>query len=110
MGCGCIRFQDVSLVYRPELPPALHGCSFEIPGGSKMGVIGRTGAGKSSLFVVLFRLVECAGGSVFVDDHPVNTVGLSTLRRRMAIIPQDPLLLEGTAWMNVDPLVEHSAK
>eukprot|EP01065_Artemidia_motanka_P009171 TRINITY_DN14686_c0_g1_i1.p1 TRINITY_DN14686_c0_g1~~TRINITY_DN14686_c0_g1_i1.p1 ORF type:complete len:1358 (+),score=454.93 TRINITY_DN14686_c0_g1_i1:61-4134(+) len=107
---GAVRFEDVSLVYREGLPPALQGCDFDIPGGYKVGVVGRTGAGKSSLFVSLFRLLDVAGGRVRVDGVPIRDVGLGTLRRRMAIIPQEPLLLDGTVRENLDPFGEHDAE
>jgi ABC-type multidrug transport system fused ATPase/permease subunit len=98
----------VSLVYRPGLPPALKDCSFEIPGGAKVGCVGRTGAGKSSLFVLLFRIVDAASGTIRVDDVPISSIGLHTLRAKMAIIPQEPLLLEGSLRINIDPFEQHS--
>lgn len=109
-GAGGVRFEDVSLVYRPGLPPAVDRCSFDVPGGARVGVVGRTGAGKSSLFVLLFRLRDAREGCVWVDGEAVRGVGLGTLRRRLAIIPQDPLLLEGTVADNVDPFGEHAAE
>ena len=76
-----VCFQDVTLVYRPDLPPALRSCSFSILGGSKVGVVGRTGAGKSSLFVVLFRLVDCAKGSaLFLLMAPLGAAILNCLQ------------------------------
>lgn len=107
---GAVSFEDVSLVYRPGLPPALSGCSFQVPGGSKVGVVGRSGAGKSSLFVALFRLVEPSDGRVTIDGSDTASLGLGTLRGAMAIIPQEPLLFEGTIRGNIDPLSDHSAE
>lgn len=100
---GSIVFENVVLVYRPGLPPALSGVSLVIPGGSSVGIVGRTGAGKSSLMVPLFRLVDAHSGRVLLDNLDVCSVGLQRLRRAMAIIPQDPLLLTGTIRDNLDP-------
>ena len=75
----------------------------DIRGGEKVGIVGRTGAGKSSMAVLLFRLREAASGTVFVDGVDVSRIGLMTLRKRMAIIPQDPLLIAGTVRRNLDP-------
>eukprot|EP00929_Paragymnodinium_shiwhaense_P071004 TRINITY_DN36074_c0_g1_i1.p1 TRINITY_DN36074_c0_g1~~TRINITY_DN36074_c0_g1_i1.p1 ORF type:complete len:1316 (-),score=242.54 TRINITY_DN36074_c0_g1_i1:101-3652(-) len=103
---GRVVFDDVELVYRPGLPAALKGVSFDIPGGSRVGVVGRTGAGKSSLVVLLFRLVDASKGRVLVDGVDVTTIGLQTLRRAMSVIPQEPLLLSGTIRGNLDPFNE----
>ncbi len=100
---AAVEFQDVTLVYRPGLPPALRNVSICFGGGEHTGVIGRTGAGKSSLLVLLFRLCEAAGGKILVDGVDIAKVGLITLRERMAIIPQHPLLLQGTVQHNLDP-------
>jgi len=107
-GSGKLMFDNVTLVYRAGLPPALANCSFEVPGGSTVGCVGRTGAGKSSLLVLLFRLLDAASGSVQVSDVCVTKIGLHTLRKKMAIIPQEPLILEGTVQFNVNPFGEHS--
>merc|ERR1711990_513726 len=84
------------------------GISFTVPGGTKMGVVGRTGAGKSSLLVLLFRIVEPSCGSVSIDGHDITSLGLQTLRRSMSVIPQQPLLLQGTVKYNLDPFELHS--
>eukprot|EP01065_Artemidia_motanka_P051532 TRINITY_DN9115_c2_g1_i2.p1 TRINITY_DN9115_c2_g1~~TRINITY_DN9115_c2_g1_i2.p1 ORF type:complete len:1113 (+),score=225.64 TRINITY_DN9115_c2_g1_i2:815-4153(+) len=105
--CGAVSFRRAQLIYRPGLPPALDDCNLEIPGGSKVGVVGRTGAGKSSMFVLLFRLVDAASGQILLDSEDLSKIGLMTLRRKMAIIPQEPLLLEGTVRMNIDPFGEY---
>lgn len=107
---GMISFKAVTLVYRPGLPPAIKSCSFEIPGGSKVGVVGRTGAGKTSLFVLLFRLLDAAEGDILIDGENVNDIGLLALRRSMAIIPQEPLMLEGTVQANIDPFDEYTSE
>eukprot|EP00659_Diplonema_papillatum_P018998 gene18998-29263_t len=100
---GGIVFEDTQLVYRPGLPPALKGINLTLKGGTRVGIVGRTGAGKSSLLVLLFRLVEASGGRVLVDGVDIKTLGLQTLRQAMAIIPQEPLLMEGTVRYNIDP-------
>jgi len=93
-------------VYRPGLAPALRDVSLTIPSQTSAGIVGRTGAGKSSLLVLLFRLNDVTSGEVLVDGVNVSSIGLRTLRRRMSIIPQEPLLMEGTVRTNVDPFNE----
>jgi ABC-type multidrug transport system fused ATPase/permease subunit len=100
---GNIRFSDVSLVYRPGLEPALRSVSFEISGGEKVGICGRTGSGKSSLIVTLLRLSEYTG-TIEVDGANLQEVGLHTLRQRIAMIPQDPVLFCASLRSNLDPL------
>ncbi|PHT26527.1 hypothetical protein BC332_34953 [Capsicum chinense] len=87
-----IRFENVVLRYRPELPPVLHGISFTISPSDKVGVVGRTGAGKSSMFNALFRLVEPERGRILIDDCDVSKFGLTDLRKVLGIIPQAPVL------------------
>lgn len=93
---GIIRFQDVVLRYRPELPPVLHGISFTIGASEKVGIVGRTGAGKSSMLNALFRIVELEKGKIFIDDHDISKFGLTDLRKALGIIPQSPVLFSGT--------------
>jgi ABC-type multidrug transport system fused ATPase/permease subunit len=94
---------DTLLRYRDGLPLAITGLSARIEGGQKVGVVGRTGAGKSSLAAILFRLVEVSGGRLLVDGVDVSKIGLRTLRRAITVIPQDPTLMEGTIRDNLDP-------
>ena len=90
--------------YRPGLPLALRDVSVGIAGGSKVGVVGRTGAGKSSLLALVFRLVEAAArGAVLIDGRDVGALGLRALRSAIVVIPQDPILLEGSVATNLDP-------
>lgn len=96
------------LRYRADTPLVLKGISVTIEGSHKVGVVGRTGSGKSSLISVLFRLVEPAGGRILIDNIDVSTLGLADLRSRLSIIPQDPVLFDGTIRTNLDPLGEHS--
>ncbi|XP_060179357.1 ABC transporter C family member 2-like [Lycium barbarum] len=105
---GSIRFENVVLRYRPELPPVLHGISFTIPPSDKVGVVGRTGAGKSSMFNALFRLVEPESGRILIDDCDVSKFGLTDLRKVLGIIPQAPVLFSGTVRFNLDPFNEHN--
>jgi len=105
---GSISFNDVELRYRPELPLVLQGLNFQVKGGERIGIVGRTGAGKSSIMSALFRLTELSGGQIKIDDIDIATVGLYDLRSRLAIIPQDPTLFRGTIRSNLDPFNEHS--
>ena len=89
---GTVQFEAVSLRYRPGLPLALADATFTVPGGSQCGVCGRTGAGKSTLAAALFRLTEVAAGRILIDGVDIAGLGLHTLRRALAVIPQDPTL------------------
>jgi len=92
--------------YRPELELCLKDVSFKINGGERVGVCGRTGAGKSSLTLALFRILEASAGKIFIDGVDVATIGLHDLRSIVSIIPQDPQLFEGSLrsvqWNKVD--------
>lgn len=92
---GSIRFEDVVLRYRPELPPVLHGISFTICPSDKVGIVGRTGAGKSSMLNALFRLVELEKGRILIDGCDISKFGLMDLRNVLGIIPQAPVLFSG---------------
>ncbi|KHN47341.1 ABC transporter C family member 2-like [Glycine soja] len=105
---GSIRFEDVVLRYRAELPPVLHGLSFTIFPSDKVGIVGRTGAGKSSMLNALFRIVELERGRILIDDYDVAKFGLADLRKVLGIIPQSPVLFSGTVRFNLDPFNEHN--
>lgn len=92
---GSIQFVDVVLRYRPELPPVLHGISFMIPPSHKVGIVGRTGAGKSSMLNALFRIVELERGRILIDECDISKFGLTDLRKVLGIIPQSPVLFSG---------------
>ncbi|GAA5856368.1 hypothetical protein JCM8547_008708 [Rhodosporidiobolus lusitaniae] len=100
---GSIKFDHVQARYRPELDLVLKDISFEIKGGESVGVVGRTGAGKSSLTMVLYRVIEAAGGKITIDGIDVSKIGLHDLRSRLSVIPQDPQLWTGTLRDNLDP-------
>ena len=105
---GEIVFDHAVLRYRPELPPALKDLNITIHGGSHVGIVGRTGAGKSSIMALLFRLSEVSGGSIKIDGHDIAPLGLKRLRSAINIIPQDPILLEGTVRTNLDPFEQYT--
>ncbi|XP_063232793.1 LOW QUALITY PROTEIN: multidrug resistance-associated protein 1-like [Bacillus rossius redtenbacheri] len=100
---GSVQFQDYKVRYREGLDLVLKGITFSIRGGEKVGIVGRTGAGKSSLTMALFRIIEAAGGRILIDGCDVATLGLHTLRSRLTIIPQDPVLFSGSLRQNLDP-------
>jgi len=100
---GDVVLKDVCFRYRPNLPLVLNKLNVHILPREKVGIVGRTGAGKSSLVAAILRLVELAGGKVEIDGVDVSTLGLKTLRSAVAIIPQDPVLFSGTVRSNLDP-------
>lgn len=105
---GAIKFDQVQLRYRPGLPLVLKGISVDIRGGERIGIVGRTGSGKSTIIQSLFRMVEISGGSIVIDGVNISKIGLADLRSRLAIIPQDPTLFQGTIRSNLDPFEEHT--
>uniref|UniRef100_A0A8C6ZEM8 ATP binding cassette subfamily C member 2 n=1 Tax=Nothoprocta perdicaria TaxID=30464 RepID=A0A8C6ZEM8_NOTPE len=105
---GEIQFIDYKVRYRPELELVLQGITCDIRSTEKVGVVGRTGAGKSSLTNCLFRVLEAAGGKIVIDGLDISTIGLHDLRQNLTIIPQDPVLFSGTLRMNLDPFDQYS--
>ncbi|XP_024538492.1 canalicular multispecific organic anion transporter 1 [Selaginella moellendorffii] len=102
---GSIEFINYTLAYREDLPAVLNNISFKIFPLEKIGIVGRTGAGKSSLAAAMFRMVEnmACSGTILVDDIDIKTIELDDLRQRLSIIPQDPVLFSGTLRFNMDP-------
>lgn len=105
---GNVELEDLQVRYRPNTPLVLKGITLSIEGGQKIGVVGRTGGGKSTLIQVFFRLVEPAAGRIVIDDIDISVLGLHDLRSRFGIIPQEPVLFEGTVRSNIDPVGQYS--
>ncbi|XP_043911577.1 ATP-binding cassette sub-family C member 2 [Protopterus annectens] len=105
---GHIEFTDFKVRYRPELDLILHGISCEIASKEKIGIVGRTGAGKSSLTNCLFRIIESAGGKIVIDGLDISRIGLHDLRQKLTIIPQDPVVFSGSLRMNLDPFEKYA--
>uniref|UniRef100_A0AAQ4RKA6 Multidrug resistance-associated protein 1 n=1 Tax=Gasterosteus aculeatus aculeatus TaxID=481459 RepID=A0AAQ4RKA6_GASAC len=100
---GCIDIRGLGLRYRPDLDLAIRNITLVINRGEKVGIVGRTGAGKSSLTLALFRIIEASEGHIFIDGVDIALLGLHELRSRITIIPQDPVLFSGSLRMNLDP-------
>jgi ATP-binding cassette subfamily C (CFTR/MRP) protein 1 len=100
---GEMRIRDLEVRYRPDLSPALHGLSLDIRGGERIGIVGRTGAGKSTLILALCRLIEPSRGQVFIDGVSTDQISLQSLRTALAVIPQDPILFRSSLRKNLDP-------
>ena len=109
---GEIQLQDVRVRYRDGLPYVLNGLTFNIFGGHKVGVVGRTGSGKSTLILCLMRILELSeptgSGRILIDGVDIAKIGLHVLRRNLTIIPQEPYIAEGTLRFNIDPLGLHT--
>jgi ABC-type multidrug transport system fused ATPase/permease subunit len=104
---GRLEVNDLVVGYAPDLPPVLKGLTFCVERNERIGVVGRTGAGKSSLTLALFRFLEAREGSIHVDGLDISKIKLHALRSRLAIIPQDPVLFSGTIRSNLDAFDEH---
>ncbi|XVE57998.1 hypothetical protein DITRI_Ditri04bG0134900 [Diplodiscus trichospermus] len=105
---GKVEICNLKVRYQPNAPLVLKGITCIFEGGQKIGIVGRTGSGKTTLISALFRLVEPSDGKIIIDDINVSTIGLPDLRSRLGIIPQDPTLFSGSLRYNLDPLSEHS--
>ncbi|KAF8354986.1 mrp-1 [Pristionchus pacificus] len=105
---GAISLVDYRMRYREGLDLVLKGVTAHIEPGKKVGIVGRTGAGKSSLTLALFRIVEADGGFVEIDRERIDQLDLQILRSRLTIVPQDPVLFSGTLRENLDPFAKHS--
>ena len=100
---GKIEFRNFSVRYRPDTKIILKNLTFTIKSGEKIGIVGRTGSGKSTLSLCLFRILEPTIGQIFIDDIDITKIGLALLREIITVIPQDPTLIEGTLRENLDP-------
>lgn len=105
---GVVKFENFQVRYREGLDLVLRGINFSVNAQEKIGIVGRTGAGKSSLTLALFRIIEAADGKIIIDDVDVAKIGLHSLRSRLTIIPQDPVLFSGSLRMNIDPFNSYS--
>lgn len=105
---GAINFNSYSVKYREELDFVLKDIKCSISPSEKIGIVGRTGAGKSSLTLGLFRILESTWGSIVIDGRNIRDMGLHELRKKLTIIPQDPVLFSGTLRVNLDPFELYS--
>ncbi|XP_020086876.1 putative ABC transporter C family member 15 [Ananas comosus] len=105
---GTIELDNLHVQYSPSLPMVLKGISCTFPAEKKIGVVGRTGSGKSTLIQTLFRVVEPTEGRILIDGTDITRLGLHDLRSKLSIIPQEPTLFQGTLRTNLDPLQQHS--
>ncbi|KAK3429400.1 hypothetical protein EUGRSUZ_E00825, partial [Eucalyptus grandis] len=105
---GNVEICNLKVRYRPDSPLVLHGITCKMKGGHKIGIVGRTGSGKTTLISALFRLVEPTDGKIIVDGVDITAIGLHDLRSHFGVIPQDPTLFGGTVRYNLDPLSEHT--
>ncbi|KAG2156756.1 multidrug resistance-associated ABC transporter [Suillus bovinus] len=104
---GAIKCENLIIRYAPELPEVLHNLNFEVHPGEKVGILGRTGSGKSTLALSFFRFVEATEGRIVIDDLDISKMGLSDLRSKLTIIPQDPTILSGTLRSTLDVFEEY---
>jgi ATP-binding cassette, subfamily C (CFTR/MRP), member 1 len=100
---GEIVFKNFYMTYRSDYMPALKNISLTIKGGQKVGIIGRTGAGKSSLISALIRIIKQSEGTLTIDGQDISQINLQHLRRQITIVPQESLLFSGTLRFNLDP-------
>lgn len=104
---GEIECEDLVIRYAPELPDVLHNLNFSVKPGEKVGILGRTGSGKSTLALSFFRFVEATEGRIVIDGVDISKIGLTDLRSKLTIIPQDPTILSGTLRSTLDVFDEY---
>ncbi|KAM9951077.1 hypothetical protein ACTFIT_012181 [Dictyostelium discoideum] len=100
---GEIQFKNVEIKYRPNLKPSLKNISFDIKSNEKIGIVGKSGSGKSTTMLALFRMIECSKGSIHIDGIDISKISLSKLRNSIGICPQEPFIFSGTIRKNIDP-------
>jgi ATP-binding cassette subfamily C (CFTR/MRP) protein 1 len=100
---GEIEFREVNLKYRPTTEMVLNNLSFIVKPNEKIGIVGRTGSGKSTICISISRIVELFSGKIFIDGVDISTLNLNYLRSKITVIPQDPILFKGTLRYNLDP-------
>ena len=100
---GAIKFENYSVRYRPNTEIVLKNLNFSVNSKEKVGIVGRTGSGKSTICLCLFRILEPYEGTIYIDGEDITKMGLDILRKNLTIIPQDPCLMEGTLKYNIDP-------
>lgn len=105
---GEMVFDNVSMKYRPQMDPSMIDVNMQIQAGMKVGIVGRTGAGKSTILQVLFRLTDSHQGSIKIDGVDIKDIGLHLLRKNVGYIPQAPFLIQGSIRENLDPFSEYS--
>ena len=105
---GNIKFENVNIRYRPHLDLTLKNISFSINNNEKIGIVGRTGSGKSTLSLTLFRIIELEKGNIIIDGVDISKIGLKILRSNITIIPQEPILFKGSLRFNLDPLYKYT--
>ncbi|XP_042487041.1 ABC transporter C family member 3-like isoform X2 [Macadamia integrifolia] len=105
---GNVDIVDLQVQYAPQLPFILRGLTCTFSRGMKIGIVGRTGSGKSTLVQTLFRMLEPVSGQIWIDGINISKIGLHDLRSRLSIIPQDPTMFEGTIRSNLDPLEQYT--
>jgi len=98
-----VEARDLMVRYREDLEPAIRGVSFATRAREKVGLVGRTGCGKSTLMMAVFRIIEPSGGTVLIDGVDVSKIGLFDLRSKLALVPQDPVVFSGSVRSNLDP-------
>ena len=107
---GIISFKNYNTSYRPDTPIILKNINYIFGEGEKIGIVGRTGSGKSSLVLAMARIIEPKSGSISIDNINIQKINLDFLRENLSIVPQDPFLFEGTLRDNIDPLKKNQMK